>query len=241
MKYVANAFGHESQVRGLAPDEKIERHVEELAARIRGGGAAIGDPDVGLLPQVGAPLGVVLQQLLPEAADDGGVEGVDVVRGRGEAHLKVGEVEDEVLPLVADAVRLEPEEEGQPVEEVVVGPPRREGRPPEVADGAEGGGGGADLGEAEGGVVGEEVVDGDYVVDLLLAAAAAVGGAAGPGRRRRGRRRRGALPEAHGVGRAGGEGECDGRDTAGGGGGGSGDRAFPAGGVAGVLLLEALE
>lgn len=233
MKYVANAFGHESQVRGLAPDEKIQRHVEELAARIRGGGAAIGDPDIGLLPQVGAPLGVVLQQLLPEAADDAGFEGVDVVRGRGEAHLEVGEVEDEVLPLVADAVRLEAEEEGEPVEEVVVGPPRGEGRPPEVADGAEGGGGGADLGEAEGGVVGEEVVDGDYVVDLLLAAA--VGGAAGPGRRRRGRRRRGALPDAHGVGRAGGEGECDGRDTA------DRERGFPAGGVAGLLLLEALE
>lgn len=35
---------------------------------------------------------------------------------------------------------------------------------PEVADGAEGGGGGADFGIAEGGVVGEEVVNGDDVV-----------------------------------------------------------------------------
>lgn len=43
--------------------------------------------------------------------------------------------------------------------------PRDERRFREVADGAEGGGGGADLREAEGGVVGQEVVDGDNVVD----------------------------------------------------------------------------
>lgn len=203
MKYIANAFGHKAQVRSLAPNEKIERHVEELAARIRGGLAAIGDPDVGLLPQVGAPVGVVPQQLLPEAAEDGGVEGVDVVRGRGEAHLEIGEVEDEVLALIADAVGLEAEEEVEPVEEVVVGQPRGEGRLPEAADGAEGGRGGADLREAEGGVVGEEVVDGDYVVGLLLAVRPDPDGRTGgavPGRRRRRLRLRGPLAEAHGMG-----------------------------------------
>ena len=73
-----------------------------------------------------------------------------------------------MLALVADVVALEPEEEGEPVEEVHVRVPLPERRPPQVADGAECCGGGADLGEPEGGVVGEEVVDGDDVVRLFL-------------------------------------------------------------------------
>lgn len=73
-----------------------------------------------------------------------------------------------MLALVADVVLLEAEEEGEPVEEVVVRTPLDVGRTAEVADGFESGGGGADLGITEGGMVGEEVVDGDDVVGLLL-------------------------------------------------------------------------
>lgn len=168
MKYIANAFRHKAQVRSLAPNKEIERHVEELPARIRGRLAAIGDPDVGLLPEVGAPVGVVLQQLLPEATDDAEVEGVDVVRGRGEAHLEIGEVEDEVLPLVPDVVLLEAEEEAEPVEQVIVRAPQGVRRLAEVADGAQGGAGCTDLREVEGGVVGSDVVDWDDVVRWFL-------------------------------------------------------------------------
>lgn len=60
-----------------------------------------------------------------------------------------------MLPLIPNVVVLEAEEQGQPVQEVHVGTPLRVGRPPEVSDGAQGSGGGADLGEAERGVVGE--------------------------------------------------------------------------------------
>lgn len=159
---------------------------------VGGGLAAVGDPDVGLLPQIVAPLRVVLQKLLAEPPEDGGVEGVDVVGRRREAHLGVGEVEDEVLPLVADVVVLEAEEEGQPVEEVHVGEPLRERRPTEVTDGAESGRGGADLGVTERRVVREEVVDRDYVVRLRLRV-----GPVGCRRRRR------SLPVAHEEGESG--------------------------------------
>lgn len=49
-----------------------------------------------------------------------------------------------------------------------MGLPWRERRATEVADGAERGGGSADLGKAEGGVVREEVVDWDDVVNVVV-------------------------------------------------------------------------
>lgn len=73
-----------------------------------------------------------------------------------------------MLPLVVDVGGLEPEEKGKPIEEVVVLLPWGERRPAEVANRAEGGGGGADLGEAEGGVVSEEVVDWDNVENVIV-------------------------------------------------------------------------
>lgn len=73
-----------------------------------------------------------------------------------------------MLPLVFDVGGLEPEEKGKPIEEVVVLLPWGERRPAEVANRAEGGGGGADLGEAEGGVVSEEVVDWDNVENVIV-------------------------------------------------------------------------
>lgn len=99
-------------------------------------------------------MSVVVEELAAEFAEDGGVEGVDVVRRWLEAHLSVGEVEDEVFPLVLDVVGLEAEEGAEPVEEVHVVAPCVEGRFAEVTDGTEGGGGSTDFGEAEGRVVG---------------------------------------------------------------------------------------
>lgn len=96
-------------------------------------------------------------------AEHGGGEGVHVKRRRNEPHLGVAEVEYQMLPLVGDAVVLEPEEVAEPIHEVVGSVPRHEGGFPEVGGGAEGGGGGAYLGVTEGGVVVEEVVDGDDV------------------------------------------------------------------------------
>lgn len=62
MEDVADALRGEAQIRGLAPDEEVEGHVEELSPDFRVAGAAVvGDPDVGLLAEVGAPGGVVLE------------------------------------------------------------------------------------------------------------------------------------------------------------------------------------
>lgn len=136
VKHIANALGHEPQVRGLAPDEQIESHVQQFAAEGRDAGAR-GEPEESVaLEEVGAPEGVVAEELLAEGADDVEVEGVGVIRRRVEAHLGVGEVEDQVLPLVADVVGLEAEEGGQPVEEVGAGAggPVGEGRRAEVVD-----------------------------------------------------------------------------------------------------------
>ncbi|KAK9108486.1 hypothetical protein Syun_024497 [Stephania yunnanensis] len=68
---------------------------EELAAEVGGAWVGFGEPDLGFLAEVGAP-GVVGKEAAAEADEDGGVEAVDGL-GRGpEAHLGVGEVEDEV-------------------------------------------------------------------------------------------------------------------------------------------------
>jgi hypothetical protein len=61
-----------------------------------------------------------------------GLERVGEVSG-GEAHLRVGEEEHEVLPLVPDVVALEAKEGVEPVHEALVGAPRREGRRAEAA------------------------------------------------------------------------------------------------------------
>lgn len=88
---------------------------------MNGTAAGTGHMDVRLLAEVGAPGGVILEELLPDAARDGVVQHVGGVVGgecpRG-AELRVGEEEDEVLPLVADVVELEPEGGAEPVEEV---------------------------------------------------------------------------------------------------------------------------
>nr|CAB3473849.1 unnamed protein product [Digitaria exilis] len=113
--------------------------------------------------------------LLADSARDAGVERVGEVGG-GEAHLRVGEEEHEVLPLVPDVVALEAEEGAEPVHEVVVGAPLRVGRRAQAPDRPQRRRGRAHLGEPQRRVVGEEVVDGEDVVGL----------AAARGRRRRG-------------------------------------------------------
>jgi hypothetical protein len=65
-------------------------------------------------------------------ARDAGLERVGEVSG-GEAHLRVGEEEHEVLPVVPDVVALEAEEGAEPLHEVLIGAPQREGRRAEAA------------------------------------------------------------------------------------------------------------
>lgn len=138
VKDVGEALGDKAEVGGLAPNEEIEGGVEELAAGVGGDTAEAGvrDPDIGFPAEVGAPRGVAVEELLANAAHDGMVEDVDVVRRRLEAHLGVGEEEDEMLPLVADVVALEAEEGAEPVEEVEAVVPPGEGRLTELPDGA---------------------------------------------------------------------------------------------------------
>lgn len=64
-----------------------------------------------------------------------------------------------MFPLISNAVSLETEEETEPVYEVHGVVPLVERRFAEVPGGAQGGGRGAYLWEAEGGVVGEEAVN----------------------------------------------------------------------------------
>ena len=82
-----------------------------------------------------------------------------------EAGVGVGHVEKEMLPLVADIVVLEAEEEGEPVEDVLVeGVPRDERVSRETFHVAEGGGGGEQFRAPEG----REVVHGDDVVGGVI-------------------------------------------------------------------------
>lgn len=94
------------------------------------------EPDVGSLPHVGAPRLVVGEQVAAEAPEDGGVQEVRRLWRRRDAHLQVGQVEDEVLPLVPHVVALESEVAAQPVQEVHAVLPVPVRRPPEFPDGA---------------------------------------------------------------------------------------------------------
>lgn len=191
MVYIAETLGEKAQVSGFAPYEEIEANVKELTA-FDVGVVAAGEADLRPFPQIRAPGAVILQELHPEPAEDAGVEAVGGGGRWLQAHLGVGQVEHQMLPLVLHVVALEAEEEAEPVEEVHGVMPRVEGRLAEVASGAEGGGRGADLREAEGGVVEEEVVYWDYVKGLRQQL-----------RRRRVRptpaRRRRSLPQIHGT------------------------------------------
>lgn len=53
-----------------------------------------------------------------------------------QSHLCVAEVEHQMLPLVPNIIILEPEEDPEPVEEVIGRLPRHKGGTPEVSDGS---------------------------------------------------------------------------------------------------------
>lgn len=157
---VAEALGHEAEVGGLAPDEEVEPREEQIGA-----GVGVGDVDVGAAAEEAAPRGVVAEELPAEGARDAGLEGVGEVGG-GEAHLRVGQQEHEVLALVPHVVPLEAEEGAEPVHEVLVRAPLRVGRRAEAPHRPERRRRRPHLGEAERRVLGEEVVDGYDVVGL---------------------------------------------------------------------------
>jgi hypothetical protein len=96
----------------------VEARVEQIGVWV-----ALEDVDGGAAAEEVALGGVVVEQLLPDLARDAGLERVGEVSG-GEAHLRVGEEEHEVLPLVPDVVALEAKEGVEPVHEVLVGAPQ---------------------------------------------------------------------------------------------------------------------
>lgn len=106
---ITYTFGYESNVTGLTPNQQEQRHVQQLAPEVVAA-AAPGEDDARLPAEVRAPGGVVVEQFAAEPPEDGGLERVNYVRRRLEAHLGVGEVEDQMLPLVPNVVDLEPEE-----------------------------------------------------------------------------------------------------------------------------------
>lgn len=191
MEDIADALRHEAKICSLTPDQEVQRHVEQLTSKVIPGATApvVGDPDVGLLPEVGAPRPVVFQQLPAEPPEHAGVKRVDVVRRRREAHLSVGEVENQMLALVPNVVTLESEKKRKPIEEVHVLPPLPERGSSEVPNCPQRRHRRADLGEAERRVVCEEVVQGNDVERLIVAARSAGS-----------RRRRVTVAETHSMG-----------------------------------------
>jgi len=188
---IADTLRHEAKICGLSPDQEVQRHVEQLTSKVVTGATTpvVGDPDVRLLPEVGAPRPVVFQQLLAEPPENAGVERVDVVRRRREAHLSIREVENQMLALVPNVVPLEAEKERKPVEKIHVRPPLPERRSSEVPDCPQRRRRRADLGEAQRRVVREQVVHGDDIERLFVATSSAGS-----------RRRRVTVAETHSMG-----------------------------------------
>lgn len=112
MENIRNALRSKPQISRLTPNQEIESNIEQLPAEIvlAASRLGVGEPDIGFAAEVGAPVGVVAEKPAAESAEDSRIESVDVRRRRSEAHLGVGEVEDEVFPLIAHIVALEAEE-----------------------------------------------------------------------------------------------------------------------------------
>ena len=164
---IANTLGSETKVTGLSPNEEEQANVEELAAEEIVGGATAGEDHVRFQAEEGAPGGVVAEELPPELPENAGVERVIDFGMLLEAHLRVREVEDKVLPLVPRVVVLEPEEQPQPVEEVHLRLPRHVRVLREVADGAQRRRRGSHLRRPLGRVVHQDVVHRNNVVDRV--------------------------------------------------------------------------
>lgn len=157
---VAEALRDEAEIGGLPPHEQVEPREEQIGARV-----AVGDIHVGAAAEEAAPGGVVAEELPAEGARDAGLERVGEVGG-GEPHLRVGEEEHQMLPLVPHVVQLEPEEGAEPVHEVLALAPRRVGRRAEPPHRPERCRRRPHLREPQRRVLREEVVDGDDVVRL---------------------------------------------------------------------------
>nr|GMD52645.1 hypothetical protein CR513_27489 [Ipomoea batatas] len=112
----------------------VERHIKELAAVIGGGIVPFGEPNVRFKSEEGAPGGVVPEKLPAEAAQNPRVETIYVIRRRSKPHLSISEVQNEMLSLITNTGSLEAEEEREPVEEIILRPPRTERRLPQLAD-----------------------------------------------------------------------------------------------------------
>lgn len=109
MVNIANTLRNKTEVTGLAPNQEEQRNVKQLAAEIRWVSPAR-EYHVRFQAEERAPRGVVVEELPPEPPEYAGVEGVHDGGGRIEAHLRVGEVENQMLPLVPRVVELEPEQ-----------------------------------------------------------------------------------------------------------------------------------
>lgn len=75
----------------------------------------ISKPDIRLQPEKGAPIGIVFQKLAAETAENSGVQGVDIIRGRSQPHLCIGKMQHDMFPLVFHIGRLETKEQSQPI------------------------------------------------------------------------------------------------------------------------------
>lgn len=115
----------------------------------------------------GAPVRVVAEELLPETTENRRIEAVGMKRRRLETHLGVGQVEDEILPLVPNIVALETEEETEPVHQVHARREIDERRLRKVSDYFERRRRRSDLRVTQRRVLRQEIVDRDDVVHLL--------------------------------------------------------------------------
>lgn len=108
---IANTLGHETKVTRLSPNQQEQRNVKQLSPEnIAWVSTVIREYNVRFQAEERAPGGVVVEELPPEPPENAGVERVDGGGRRLEAHLRVGEVEDQMLPLVPCVVVLETEE-----------------------------------------------------------------------------------------------------------------------------------
>ena len=136
MKNVTNTLWNKPKIRRLTPYEKVKRYIQKLPVVVESGLLSIRDPNVGFLPQIVAPIRVILQKLLPELPQNGSIQSIDVVWRRSEVHLSICEVKNKMLHLVPNIVLLEAEKEGEQIEEVHLREPLGERRFSEVLDGA---------------------------------------------------------------------------------------------------------
>lgn len=115
MKNITYTLRNKAQICRLTPYQQEEGNIEKLAAVIRGAVGGIGKPDIRFQAEKGAPIGIVFQKLAAETAKNSGVEGVDIIRWWSQPHLGIGEMQDDMFPLIFHIGRLKTKEESQPI------------------------------------------------------------------------------------------------------------------------------